>query len=107
MKKLLLLLFSLTLSVDSYGESLVCYYIYNGVEMTNDLKTYKREGDKFMDRQYPLDIVIDNSEVLLLEEVFDYAVFHFMLNKKTKEARFTSMKVDSIHSDIGKCEILD
>ena len=106
MKKLLLLLFSLLLSFNSYGESVVCYYIYNGV-VSENLKTYKRDGDKFMDRQYPLDIVIDNSEVLLLEEVFDYAVFHFMLNKKTKEARFTSMKVDSIHSDIGKCEILD
>ena len=75
--------------------------------MTNNLKTYIRDGDKFMDRQYPMDIVIDNSEVLLLEEVFDASIFHFMLNKKTKEARFTSMKVDSIVSDIGKCEILD
>ena len=60
-----------------------------------------------MDGKYPMDIVIDNSEVLLLEEVFDASIFHFMLNKSTLEARFTSMKVDSIHSDIGKCEILD
>ena len=107
MEKLLLLLFSLMLSFNSYGESLVCYYIYNGDVMTNNLKTYKREGDKFMDRQYPLDIVIDNSEVLLLEEVFDDHIFHFMLNKKTKEARFLDMHVDSVLSEIGKCEILD
>ena len=66
-----------------------------------------RDGDKFMDGKYPMEIVIDNSEVLLLEEVFDDSIFHFMLNKRTLEARFTSMKVDSIHSDIGKCEILD
>ena len=75
--------------------------------MTNDLRTYKRDGDKFMDRQYPLDIVIDNSEVLLLEEVWDDSIFHFMLNKKTKEARFLDMHVDSVLSEIGKCEILD
>ena len=106
MKKLLLLLFSSTLSFNASGESLVCYYIYNDVVSTN-LKTYKRDGDKFMDGKYPMDIVIDNSEVLLLEEVFDASIFHFMLNKRTLEARFTSMKVDSIHSDIGKCEILD
>ena len=106
MKKLLLLLFSLMLSFNASGESLVCYYIYNDVVSTN-LKTYKRDGDKFMDGRYPLDIVIDNSEVLLLEEVFDDSIFHFMLNKKTRDARFLHMQIGNVSTQIGKCEIID
>ena len=92
------------LSINSYGESLVCYYIHKGVVGE---KTYKRDGDKYMDRHYPMDIVIDNSEVLLLQEVFSDLIFHFMLDKKTKEARFTSMSVDYLVSDIGECKVIN
>ena len=45
MKKLLILLFSILISFNSYGETLVCSNISNGEISTS---TYTREGDMFM-----------------------------------------------------------
>ena len=106
MKKLLILLFSILISFNSYGETLVCSYL-DDYGVLRDPVTYKRDGNKFIDRGYPLDITIDNDKVLLLEEVNDDSIFHVMLNKETKEVRFLMMYVNRISSQTGKCVILD
>ena len=106
MKKLLILLFSILISLNSYGETLVCSYL-DDYGVLRDPVTYKRDGEKFLDRRWTLDITIDNDKVLLLEEVFDDSIFHVMVTKQTKDVRFLMMYLDRISSQTGKCEILD
>ena len=62
MKKLLILLFSTLISFNSYGETLVCSYL-DDYGVLRDPVTYKRDGNKFIDRGYSLDITIDNENI--------------------------------------------
>ena len=106
MKKLLILLFSLLISFNSYSETLVCSNISNGEIHTS---TYTRQGDMFISGgEYSSEsrIAFELEYYLALETYMGPGgtwLFHY--DKLSKEFKTTIFGVNTpmqIHE--GKCE---
>ena len=108
MKKLLLLLFSVIISFNSYGETLVCSY----VNSSNEVESWKfiREGNFFKHVNYDwnVDIYNEDDEYLTLIKNLKTALNITHINKKTNKFSTTVVFDDmpSLISDLGKCEFI-
>ncbi|MDA8904937.1 hypothetical protein N9I58_00560 [Candidatus Thioglobus sp.] len=117
MKKLLLLLFSLTLSFNSYGETLICPgEVEMGGEMREITEVFKRSGDKFISYsdetlEYEMstyDIAYDGFSILVLQKTAGFSQLVVSVDKFTKE--FTSISLQTptvLYITTGKCEFYE
>jgi len=105
MKKLLLLLFSILISFNSYGETLICSHKYKGELFTFK---YEREGNVFKgDGNKVLDIYYEDDEYLALDTSYkSFGVYLLHFNKITKQFRNSVFSVDNGISDTGVCELI-
>jgi len=109
MKKLLLLLFPLMLSFNSYGETLVCSKLDGYGEI--DTAQYVRYGDEFLlagsSSWSQMPIYYEDSESLVLTNNFDGEMWLLFFDKKTKEfsEHLIGVKLDVRWT--GKCEVIN
>ena len=106
MKKLLLLLFSLILSFNSYGETLVCSYLINDEIITLQLK---RQGDAFIGNEYgdKNPIIIEDNEILILYKHLSGPNSSLVIfDKESKEFSQHLVGINLDIRDKGKCEVI-
>ena len=106
MKKLLLLLISLLLSFNSFGETLVCSYLLNDEIKIIQLQ---RQGDFFKpstsNSQIP--IVYEDDDNLVLNEIFKGTAHLIFYRKKSNEFSQHLIGVKLDFRDTGKCEVIN
>ena len=118
MKKLLLLLFSLMLSFNSYGETIICLgEIEASGSMTEITDVFKRDGDKFISyldktldyEEYTLDISYESTSQLLLQWTSGTgSLAAVSIDKLTKD--YTQINLPSpniLYVSSGKCEFYE
>ena len=117
MKKLLLLLFSLTLSFNTFGETLICPgEIEIDGEMREITRAFKRSGDKFIAYSdetletglFAYDIAYDGHSTLVLQKTLGFSQLIVSVSKLTKE--FTSISLQTptvLDITTGKCEFYE
>ena len=106
MKKLLLLLFSLLLSFNSYSETLVCSYLLNDEIKIIQLQ---RQGDFFINSAYSSQtpIVYEDDDYLVLSEIFKGTAHLIFYRKKSNEFSQHLIGVKLDFRDTGKCEVIN
>ena len=116
MKKLLTLLFSLMLSFNSYGETIICS---GEVENDNDILgpikfTYKRDGNNFIYvtpegyEAFKLDIAYEDIFTIVLQINSTFSLDAISIDKRTKD--FTSIALQTptvLYTSTGKCEFVE
>ena len=106
MKKLLLLLFSLILSFNSYGETLVCSYLINDEIITLQLK---RQGDAFIGVEYGDKNPIsneDNEFLTLYRYISGPNSYLFIFDKESKDFSQHLVGINLDMRNKGKCEVI-
>ena len=106
MKKLLLLLFSLMVSFNSFGETLVCSYLLNDEIKIIQLQ---RQGDFFTHSAYSsqIPIVYEDDNYLTLGEMFTGTAQLIFYRKESREFSQHLIGVNLDFRDIGKCEVIN
>ena len=109
MKKLLILLFSLMFSFNSYGETLVCSKLDGDGEI--ETAQYVRYGDEFLlagsSSWSQMPIYYEDNESLVLTVDFDGEVWLLFFDNKTKEfsEHLIGVKLDVRWT--GKCDVIN
>ena len=114
MKKLLLLLFSMLVSLSSYGETIVC----SGVSDLDDeakavTEVYKRVGDKFVYEKDEIDVYFDyffednETGVLILQKFLGPSIYTVLINKNKLKARVAAITMDFVYGWEAKCQFID
>ncbi|MDB9975927.1 hypothetical protein OAE24_07145 [Candidatus Thioglobus sp.] len=117
MKKLLLLLFSLMLSINSYGETLICPgEVEMGGEMREITGVFKRSGDKYIAysdetleyAMHAYDIAYDGHSTLVLQKTAGFRQLIVSVDKFTKEFTSISLLTPTVlYVTTGKCKFYE
>ena len=109
MKKLLVLLFSILISVNSYGETIVCSSTFMDIPQ---LETFKRVGNGFeyigTYSSYEIDYVYETEEMLVFHNYFDDGVSTRRIFKKYPSPfHFVHIDTDGLVEFTGNCKFID
>jgi len=108
MKKLLLLLFSLLISFNSYGETIFCSGMLGEHPQ---LLTFKRVGNGFQsigDTSYNMDYVYETEEYLVVQNYYDDGVdTHRIFKKYPSQFHYVYIATDGLVEYTGNCKFID
>ena len=124
MKKLLLLIFSILISLSSYGETIVCSGMFQGKLETSSYTRLEymiepsisepvlitESGYIFEDKlQYNWDISYEDDKGLVLQRYYGYGtnvLWTVMINKTSKEFSWNITQPNGRMGHVGKCEFV-
>ena len=109
MKKILILLSSILISFNSYGETIVCSGTLIDIPQ---LETFKRVGDGFnyigSDSSWEIDYVYETEEMLVFHTYFDDGVSTRRIFKKYPSPfHFVYIDTDGLVEFTGNCKFID
>ena len=106
MKKLLILLFSLLISFNSYGEKYTCAYLFDGEALP---RSFERQGNYFLNGTIPSQILFEDKTIIVLTKTFPEeppATFTTLINKEKLNFVFAALEYKTLTKNVeGTCSL--